>query len=295
MEQGLLLKGVGGLYQVELENGEILEAKARGVFRNKELVPLVGDRVLIEQIDAENGVINEICPRKNQLRRPPLSNLDQLIFVVSVCDPRPNLLVLDKLIAIAEYKKIEPIIVITKVDMDDGADLYEIYQKAGFQTFMLSNLDQESAAPIKALLKGKISAFTGNSGVGKSSLLNNIDPRLSLETGDISKKLGRGKHTTRSVELFRLPDGGYVADTPGFSAMETDRYEVIFKNDLQDCFREFKPYLGHCYFNGCAHLSDRGCAVTEALQKGEITKSRHESYCAMYEEAKKIKEWEYHK
>lgn len=295
MEKGLLLKGVGGLYQVELDHGEIVEAKARGVFRNKELVPLVGDRVLLDQTDGTVAVIHEICPRKNQLRRPPLSNLDLLVFVVSVSDPRPNLLVLDKLIAIAEHKGIEPIIVITKVDMEEGEALYEIYQKAGFQTFMLSNLERESAAPLKALLKGKISAFTGNSGVGKSSLLNNIDPRFALETGDISKKLGRGKHTTRSVQLFRLEDGGYVADTPGFSAMETERYEVIFKQELQHCFREFRSYLDQCYFNGCAHLSDRGCAVLEALEKGEIMKSRHESYCVMYEEAKKIKEWEYHK
>ncbi len=295
MEQGLLLKGVGGLYRVVTESGQLLDAKARGVFRNQERTPLVGDRVLIEQTDEKTGVICEILPRKNELRRPPLSNLDQLIFVVSVCDPRPNLLILDKLIAIAEHKGIEPIIAITKVDMDDGYDLYEIYRKAGFRTFMLSNLEQNSADEIKELLAGKISAFTGNSGVGKSSLLNNIAPELSLQTGDISKKLGRGKHTTRSVELFALDNGGYVADTPGFSAMETERYDIIFKQDLQNCFREFRPHLNDCLFHGCSHVADRGCAVLDAVSQGLISKSRHESYCTMYEEAKKIKEWEYRK
>ena len=295
MENGLLLKGIGGLYSVKLENGEILEAKARGVFRSKNLIPLVGDRVAVSRTEDGNGIITEIFPRKNQLRRPPISNLDQLFFIVSTCEPKPNLLVLDKFIAIAEYKKIEPIIVITKVDIELGEKLNQIYQKAGFCTFMLSNLEKDAAAPIRKLLQGKISAFTGNSGVGKSTLLNNILPGLSQQTGNISQKLGRGKHTTRSVELFPLDEGGYVADTPGFSAMETQRYEVILKDELESCFREFHPYLGHCRFTGCSHVNDKGCAVLDALHDGKIAQSRHESYGMMYEEAKKIKEWEHEK
>ena len=290
--QGLLLKGIGGFYYVETDDG-VVECKARGIFRNKDVSPLVGDRVLIERTEDGKGVINEILPRKNQLRRPPVSNLDQLIFVVSVCDPYPNTLVLDKLIAIAEYKKIEPVIVLTKTDMQSGESLYYCYTSAGLRTFLVSAHDPETAKPVKKLLAGKISAFTGNSGVGKSTLLNNIDPRLSLETSDISKKLGRGRHTTRHVELYKLDNGGYVADTPGFSAMDMDRYEIIFKDDLQYCFREFEPYLGKCQFYGCSHTAEKGCAVLEALREGNIQKSRHESYLSMYEDAKKLKEWEY--
>ncbi len=292
MEKGLLLKGIGGFYYVETNSGSILECRARGVFRNKEVSPLAGDLVMFEETEPGKGVIDKILPRKNMLRRPPVSNLDQLIFVISVCDPRPNPLVLDKLIAIAEYKKIKPVIVITKTDLASGDDFYRIYSRAGFETFMLSNLEPAEAKPIKDMLQGKISAFTGNSGVGKSSLLNNIAPELSLETADISKKLGRGRHTTRQVELYKLDNGGYIADTPGFSALDTGQYEVILKDELQHCFREFSPYLDRCRFRGCSHTSEKGCAVIEAVNAGEIERSRHESYREMYEEAKKIKEWE---
>lgn len=290
--KGLLLKGIGGFYYVETDCG-VVECKARGIFRNKALSPLVGDRVLIEKTEDGKGVINEILPRKNQLRRPSVSNLDQLIFVVSICEPYPNTLVLDKLIAIAEYKKIDPIIVITKTDIQSGDSLCDCYTSTGFRTFLVSGNAPETAKPVKQLLEGKVSAFTGNSGVGKSTLLNNIDPQLSLETADISKKLGRGRHTTRQVELYKLDNGGYVADTPGFSAMDMDRYEIILKDDLQYCFREFEPYLGKCQFHGCSHTAEKGCAVLEAVREGKIQKSRHESYVSMYEDAKKLKEWEY--
>ena len=290
--KGLLLKGIGGFYYVETDCG-VVECKARGIFRNKDLSPLVGDRVLIEKTEDGKGVINEILPRKNQLRRPPVSNLDQLIFVVSICEPYPNTLVLDKLIAIAEYKKIDPVIVITKTDIQSGDSLCDCYASAGFRTFLVSGSAPETAEPVKQLLEGKVSAFTGNSGVGKSTLLNNIDQNLSLETADISKKLGRGRHTTRQVELYKLDNGGYVADTPGFSAMDMDRYEIILKDDLQYCFREFEHYLGKCQFHGCSHTDEKGCAVLEAVREGKIQKSRHESYVSMYEDAKKLKEWEY--
>ncbi len=290
--QGLLLKGIGGFYYVETESG-VVECKARGIFRNKDLSPLVGDRVLIERTEEEKGVINEILPRKNQLRRPPIGNLDQLVFVVSICEPSPNTLVLDKLIAIAEYKKIEPIVVVTKTDLQSGEAFRDCYTDAGFRTFTVSASAPETVEPIKELLAGKLSAFTGNSGVGKSTLLNRIAPQLALETADISKKLGRGRHTTRQVELYKLDNGGYVADTPGFSAMDTDRYEIILKDELQYCFREFEPYLGKCQFHGCSHTSEKGCAVLKAVEAEKIRKSRHESYVSMYEDAKKLKEWEY--
>lgn len=294
MEKGLLLKGIGGFYYVETQSDGILECKARGVFRNKEVSPLAGDLVMVERTEPDKGVIDEILPRKNQLRRPPVSNLDQLIFVVSVCEPRPNPLLLDKLIAIAEYKKIKPVVVITKTDLSPGDELCRIYSHAGFDTIMLSNQEPEAVQPVKDILQGKISAFTGNSGVGKSTLLNNIAPELELETAGISKKLGRGRHTTRQVTLYKLDNGGYIADTPGFSALETGQYEVILKEELQYCFREFSPYLNRCRFRGCSHTSEKGCAVIAAMEAGEIERSRHASYREMYEEAKKIKEWELH-
>ena len=188
-----------------------------------------------------------MLPRKNQLRRPPVSNLDQLIFVVSICEPYPNTLVLDKLIAIAEYKKIDPVIVITKTDIQSGDSLCDCYASAGFRTFLVSGSAPETAEPVKQLLEGKVSAFTRQFRSRESrTLLNNIDQNLSLETADISKKLGRGRHTTRQVELYKLDNGGHVADTPGFSAMDMDRYEIILKDDLQYCFREFEHYLGKC-------------------------------------------------
>ena len=232
-------------------------------------------------------------PRKSQIIRPPLANLDVLVFVSSVCEPKPNLLLLDEFIAIAEYKKILPIVVFTKIDKQDSSQYAQIYTKAGLTVFEVNNITGEGSDSVKSFLQGKLSAFTGNTGVGKSSLLNRIFPELDLATNEISEKLGRGKHTTRHVELFKMPEGGYIADTPGFSSFETNRYEIIFKDELKDCFREFAPYEGKCRFPDCAHTSDKGCAVLRAVEEGLIARSRHQSYLEMYEEAKQLKEWEH--
>lgn len=291
MIKGKIVKGIGGFYYVDCDN-EIIECKARGSFRKQGMSPLVGDDVEISVFDNSENAIETILPRKNELIRPPLANLDTLFIVASIVDPKINTLILDNLIAVAEYKHIEPIIVFTKIDLDDSArDYKNIYDKAGFKTILCDNTNGLGADEIRAMLNGKCSAFTGNTGVGKSSLLNNIFPELNLATGETSKKLGRGKHTTRHCELFKV-DGGYIADTPGFSSLDFQRCEKIMKDDLPYCFREFDEYLPYCKFSTCTHTCDKGCAVVEAVEQGKISTSRHNSYVSMYNEVKDVKQWE---
>ncbi len=273
----------------------VYECKARGIFRKRGISPVCGDRVEISFENDGMGVIDEIEERRSLLIRPPLANLDRLFFVSSSCEPQPNLLLLDKFIAIAEYKHIEPVVVFTKADKLDPADYIKIYDRVGIRTVSVNNVTGEGSERVRELLTGKLSAFTGNTGVGKSSLMNNIFPGLVLATGEISRKLGRGRHTTRHVELYKLEGGGYVADTPGFSSFDTNRYDIIFKDELADCFVEFREYFGKCRFGDCSHTSEKGCAVIDAVDQGLIPRSRHESYIAMYEEASKLKEWEYKK
>lgn len=292
MINGKLIKGIGGFYYVEAAD-TIYECKARGVFRKQGITPLVGDNVCITVNDKGENTIDDILPRKNELVRPPLANIDLLFIVASVVDPIINMSVIDRLIAIAEFKEIEPIIVLTKIDLDKSYIKYqEIYEKAGFTVVVCDNSTGQGSVRIKELLKGRTSAFTGNTGVGKSTLLNCIDSSLSLETGQTSKKLGRGKHTTRHCELFKV-NGGYIADTPGFSSIDFERCEKILKNDLPYCFREFRPYITECKFlTNCSHINDKGCAVKQAVAEGEISQERHNSYIQLYNEVKDIKEWE---
>ena len=289
-KKGLLIKGVGGLYEVLTEQG-IIECRARGIFRRQGNSPLVGDNAVIEVQEDGNPVLAEIEPRKNSLIRPPLANLDRLVLIVSTCDPSPNLLVMDKLIAICEHKRIEPVLVITKSDCREDEELFRIYAKAGFQVMRASGQTGEGVERVRTLLSRGISALAGNSGVGKSTLLNAVCPELSLRTGEISKKLGRGRHTTRHVQLYPLGEG-FVADTPGFSSLDFTRCETILKEELPSCFREFAPYAEDCRFTGCLHTARGGCAVVRAVEEGKIPRSRYENYLALYEEVKDIKEWE---
>lgn len=289
---GLIIKALGGVYTVEASDG-VYKCKARGVFRKRGISPVCGDTVDFSVENDGIGVIDEIHDRRSLLIRPPLANLDLLVFVASTCEPQPNLLLLDKFIAIAEYKKITPAVVFTKIDKSDFSDYSDIYSKAGIKVFSVDNTTGAGAGEVKDFLKGKLSAFTGNTGVGKSSLLNNIFPGFSIETNEISRKLGRGKHTTRHVELYKIDGGGYVADTPGFSSFDTNRYDIIFKDDLADCFCEFREYIGKCRFVNCSHTKEKGCAVIAAVSEGKIAPSRHESYKEMYEQAKQLKEWEH--
>ncbi|MBE6772408.1 MAG: ribosome small subunit-dependent GTPase A [Ruminococcaceae bacterium] len=288
--EGIIIKGIGGFYYVEAA-GEIFECKARGVFRKSGIKPLAGDRVTISVNDNAENTIDEIHERSSVLVRPPVANVDRLFIVSSVCEPKPVLLIIDRLTALAVNKGIEPIVVFTKKDLEPADEYVEIYKKAGIRAFAVSCVTGECVDAVKAELNGHISAFCGNSGVGKSSLLNAIDPSLSLKTGEISEKLGRGRHTTRHSELFRV-DGGYVADTPGFSSFETEENEIILKDDLPYAFKEFEPYIGQCKFTSCLHVKDKGCRILQAVEDGEIPVSRHESYCFMMEEAKNIKEWQ---
>jgi len=291
-KNGIILKGIGGFYYVEAA-GAVYECKARGVFRKKRITPLAGDRVQITVTDdGTENTVDEIFERKNFLKRPPVANIDSLIIVSSTVSPRPSTLVIDKLIAIAEYKGIEPVVVFTKTDLEPAEKLLDIYKLAGISCAMVCNKTGEGVEEVRNLLNGKISAFTGNSGVGKTSLLNALDPNLSLATGAISEKLGRGRHTTRQAELFKTC-GGYIVDTPGFSALDLEEEQVIKKDELAECFREFRPYLGQCRFTTCSHTCDKGCRIIKAVEDGEISRSRHDSYVEMYQAAKELKEWEF--
>lgn len=289
---GTIIKGIGGFYYVEAADG-IYECKARGAFRKEGLTPLVGDRVSITVHEGEHeNTIDEIFPRENELRRPPVANIDRLFIVVASTEPRPNPLVIDRLTAIAVRKGIEPVIVLNKADLKDVTDLKDAYEKTPFSVVVTNGLTGEGTEELKGLLQGKTCAFTGNSGVGKSTLLNALDTELDLATAAISKKLGRGKHTTRECTLMNVC-GGYVVDTPGFASLEFARDELVLKEDLEDCFPEFEPYIPQCKFHpSCAHMNDKGCAVTHAVEKGYIAQSRYRSYRTMFEEVKDLEAWQ---
>lgn len=302
MEQheGLITRATGGFYYVE--NGrQTVACRARGIFRKEKKTPLVGDKVRFSVQDAKKGegTVEEILPRRNALVRPPLANVDRLFIVSAAASPSPDPFAIDKLSAIAEVSKIEPVIVFTKSDLAPVDDLIRLYRKAGFASFAVSSVTGQGVDAVRDTLEG-VCAFTGNSGVGKSSLLNRIAPALTLQVGAVSQRLGRGRHTTRTVDLFRLADcgiakEGYVADTPGFSSLDVAGALLIRKEELPYAFREFAPYLDDCRYRGCAHVREDGCAVRAAVERGEIAPSRHASYCAMYEAVKDIKDWELRK
>ena len=290
MTKGIIIKALSGFYYVKTDNG-LIECKARGVFRNKNNSPLVGDNVNISILENNRGVIDEIMPRLNCLIRPPVANIDRLFIVVSTISPLPNTFVIDKMIVSAENKGIEPIIVINKSDLSSADEIAEIYKKSGFKVFVVSATNNEGVEQLYPLFKDKLSVFCGNSGVGKSSLLNAIDSRFDISTADISEKLGRGRHTTRHIELYES-HGGYIADTPGFSSIDMEKTAVIKKENLQFCFREFKDYIGECKFTSCSHTKEKGCAILAAVDEGKIPLSRIESYRKLYEESSKYKDWE---
>lgn len=288
---GIIIKGIGGFYYVEAADGTIYECKARGVFRKEKITPLAGDRVEISVEENNKNSIDKILERRNFFKRPPIANVDKLVIVSSVCDPRPNLLIIDRLTAVAVFKDVEPIIVFTKDDLQSADEYVDIYTKSGFKTFAVSNETGDGVEAVKSAVEGGVSVFTGNSGVGKSSLINKMYPSLSLETGEISKKLGRGRHTTRHVELYSIGKG-YIADTPGFSSLDFETNDLIKKDELAFCFPDFSDYIGSCKFSTCAHVNDKGCRLVEAVNNGDVVKSRHESYVTMFNEVKDIKDWQ---
>ena len=290
-ENGTILKGIGGFYYVRTQSG-LVECKARGRFRRTAQKPVIGDHVRIERQEDGTGYILSIEPRSSELMRPSVANVDQLVVVCSAAPPKTELLLIDKVTAIAAHKGIDVLIVINKCDLDAGDRLYEIYTQAGFPVFRTSAATGDGINQLRNALRGRVSAFAGNSGVGKSSLLNSIDPQFQMETGAISQKTAHGRHTTRHVELVELEGGGLVADTPGFSAFSTEQMDLVRKDDLQYAFREFAPYLNGCRFNNCAHVCEKGCAVLAAVAAGNISPERHESYCRLYDSVRQIKEWE---
>ena len=288
---GIIIKGIGGFYYVEAADGIIYECKARGVFRKEKITPLAGDKVEISVDENNKNSIDKIYKRRNMFKRPPIANVEKLVIVSSVCDPRPNLLIIDRLSAVAVYKNVEPIIVFTKNDLQSADEYIEIYKNAGFKTFAVSNETGEGIGEIKAVIENGVCVFTGNSGVGKSSLINRMYPDFALETGEISKKLGRGRHTTRHVELLKI-NNGYIADTPGFSSLDFETNDLIKKDELAFCFPDFSDYIDSCKFSTCAHVNDKGCRLIEAVNNGDVMRSRHESYVTMYNEVKDIKDWQ---
>lgn len=292
MSEGKIVKALSGFYYVcDSENDKIIETRARGIFRKAENSPLVGDRVIYSPTENGKGVVDEILPRKNALVRPAVANIDRLFVVAAVSSPSPNTSVIDKMIMNAENNAIEPIVVFNKCDLGDARALQEVYARAGFISLCVSAAENDGIDQIAALIRGNTCAFAGNTGVGKSSIINRIAPELSLSTGEISEKLGRGRHTTRHIELFSAA-GGYIADTPGFSSFDMDKCGFIRKENVRFCFREFEKYEGKCRFASCAHIKEAGCAVIAAVERGEIAQSRFDSYKRFYEESAAVPDWQ---
>ena len=291
MVSGIIIKALSGFYYVQTENG-ILECKARGRFRLDGTSPLVGDRVQCSLDANGKGRIDKVEDRKNWFVRPAVANIDALVFVAANTNPVTDPFLIDRVSVIAAEAGCELVICVNKVDIDRGDRLFDIFSKAGFPVIRTSAETGEGVNALLEVLRGKVCAFTGNSGVGKSSILNVLLPGLHIETGDVSEKLGRGRHTTRHVELYALGENTYIADTPGFASFDIEMMQTISKEQLQYDFIEFAPYIGSCRFNDCAHLKEPGCAVTAALAEGKIGKSRYSSYAKLYELTAQHKPWE---
>lgn len=289
--EGFVRTCLGGFYTVETEEG-LYTCRARGRFRKEGTSPCAGDRVEIEPGPGGAGALAAILPRKNYLPRPPVANLDRLFIVASVVEPAANTLLIDKAVAAAELGGIEPAVIITKADLGEADGLAAVYRSAGIDCCVVCAAEGRGLEEVRALAAGKVSAFIGNSGVGKSTLLNGAFPGLGLRTGEISQKLGRGRHTTRQVEFYPLEGGGYAADTPGFSTFDMERYSMTDRERIAEGFREFGAYTGSCQFKSCSHTCEKGCAVLSAVREGKIARSRFESYAAMYQEIKDVKQWQ---
>ena len=291
MSQGVIRKALSGFYYVDAGDA-VVACRARGKHRHAGLTPLVGDHVRFTPLEDGSGVLEEILPRKNEFYRPAVANIDLLVVVASQAVPATDPFLIDRVAAIAQSRGCETLVCINKCDLEPGGSLADIYERAGFPTLRLSAETGEGIPELSRFLSGKVCAFTGNSGVGKSSILNALEPGFDLATGGISDKLGRGRHTTRHVELFRLSCGALAADTPGFSSFDVDKMELARKEELQHSFREFAPYLGQCLFQDCAHVKEKGCAVLAAVKMGDIPATRHQSYVRLYEQAKAIPDWQ---
>lgn len=289
--KGRIRKALSGFYYVDAEGAEYT-CRARGKFRREGMSPLVGDWVEIQDLGGGTGVVETILPRRNAFARPAVANIDQLVVIASGAIPKTDPFLIDRVAAIAALKDCQVVVVLNKCDLDRAEDLFRIYTAAGFPTIRVSAETGEGLETLKGEIAGKLSAFTGNSGVGKSSILNALDPEFQIRVGDVSQALGRGRHTTRHVELYHLACGADVVDSPGFSSFETDELNLELKHRLPETFREFAPYLDQCRFVGCSHTKERGCAVLAAVERGDIQSSRHQSYLRLYEELKPLQDWQ---
>lgn len=291
MMVGQIQKALSGFYYVNTGSG-VLTCRARGKFRKEGISPLVGDRVAVRELGNGEGFVEAILPRKNAFSRPAVANIDQLVIIASGAIPKTDPFLIDRVSAIAALKNCEVIILLNKCDLDGADGLYHIYRAAGFRVLRVSAQTGEGLEELIPLISGKLSAFTGNSGVGKSSILNALDPAFHLQVGEVSDALGRGRHTTRHVEMYHLACNAEVVDSPGFSSFETEELNLELKHHLPETFQEFLPYLDSCRFVGCSHTKEKGCAVLAAVQRGELQRSRHDSYLRLYEELKPLKDWE---
>ena len=287
---GRILRSLSGFYDVQTPAG-VITCRARGILRKEGNSPLTGDMV---EITAEHGkgMVEQILPRKNSFIRPAVANMDALVIFAANVTPVTEPFLIDRVAAIAGDQGVSVYLCVNKCDLDPAVDLVRIYENAGFTVICASAETGEGVEQLRNLIQGKLTAFTGNSGVGKSSMLNRLCPELALPTGEVSEKLGRGRHTTRHVELYCLDEDTYVADTPGFSSFDTDQMEIMLKENLQYAFPDFAPHLGKCQFHDCSHRKEPGCAVTRAVENGQIGKSRYDSYLRLYEKASQIKLWE---
>ena len=287
---GRIVRSLSGIYEVQTPAG-VVTCRGRGSLRRGGESPLTGDMVEIT-VEGGKGMVERILPRKNSFVRPAVANVDALVVFAANVNPVTEPFLIDRVAAIAGDQGVEVYILINKCDLDPAVDLERIYTRAGFPVIRASAQTGEGVAQLRSLLAGKLTAFTGNTGVGKSSMLNALCPGLELATGQVSQKLGRGRHTTRHVELYALDENTYVADTPGFASFDTEQMEVILKENLQYAFRDFAPYLGECQFHDCSHRAEPGCAVRRAVEEGEIEASRYKSYLRLYDQYSRIKEWE---
>lgn len=288
--QGRILRSLSGFYDVATENG-IVTCKARGILRKQRVTPLTGDLAQIT-VSGGKGMVEAILPRKNSFVRPAVANIDALVIFAANVNPVTEPFLIDRVAAIALSQGVEVILCINKEDLDPAETLTDIYTRAGFPVIRTSAVTGEGIPELRSRIRRRITAFTGNSGVGKSSILNRLSPGLGLPTGEVSEKLGRGRHTTRHVELYDLGEDTFAADTPGFSSFDTDQMEWILTDDLPRAFPDFDGCLGHCQFRDCTHRKEPGCAVREAVTAGKIEKTRYESYLRLFEQASSHKEWE---
>ena len=289
-KKGRIIRSISGFYDVRIAD-RVVSCRARGILRKEGVTPLTGDLVEIT-MEKGKGMVEAVLPRHNSFVRPAVANVDALVVFAANVNPVTEPFLIDRVAAIAGDQEVPVYLCVNKCDLDPAMDLVRIYTNAGFRVICTSAETGEGVEKLRQLLRGKLTAFTGNSGVGKSSILNRLCPELELPTGEVSEKLGRGRHTTRHVELYDLGEDTFVADTPGFSSFDTDQMDVILKENLQYAFPDFAPHIGRCQFHDCSHRKEPGCAVTAAVEAGEIEPTRYDSYLRLYEKASQIKLWE---